>query len=275
MTPATLLFFRLFISAFIFLALMGRDTKKAMTIQSGEIGKLVIYVTLSLMLVLFIYISIEHMPLIYVSLCQNMMPLLTAVLAYFIFNKGLGLLDSAVLVISFGGIALLLVNSAKLPNLPENQENPRLLIPIITMVSLPFINTGIQLVLRTTRKMGDLTLGMYVCLSMVALYIPYLLFISNEKWDYLAQFTYGDYLLVLTTGGLNVLVNIFRTKASQYQEPAKLACISYFQSIILLSFDVLFFNIDFSSLQILGIGVVLGAVTLRWAYGIQNTYFKT
>lgn len=69
-------------------------------------------------------------------------------------------------------------------------------------------------------------------------------------------------------------VSIFRSKSYQYQEPAKLAVVSYFQPVFQLMLDVLCFGTLFSMQQLAGMGVVLGCSGVRLWVGLKETKVK-
>ena len=52
--------------------------------------------------------SLKYLPLTYTNLAFNIGPLLTAVLSYIIFKKGLSVIDSIILVVSFLGVGILI-----------------------------------------------------------------------------------------------------------------------------------------------------------------------
>ena len=60
------------------------------------------------------------------------------------------------------------------------------------------------------------------------------------------DFTVLDWSLFVILGMMSSWVSICRSKSTQYEEPAKLAVISYFQPVFQFSMDVAFFNLVFS-----------------------------
>ena len=86
---------------------------------------------------------------------------------------------------------------------------------------------------------------------------------SQHLMSIARTFTSLDWLLCLSLGVMSTTVSIFRSKSSQYEEPAKLAAMFYLQPILQLGFDVGLFGTDFSYQQILGIAIVLGISLCR------------
>lgn len=116
MTPTQLLFLRSFISSLIFLCLMGNKTKFYLvdSIDHKHYMSIVWRVLNGILMLVCVYTSVKYLPLVYISLSQNLSPLLTAVMSYFFFKKGLNMLDTAVLIISFGGVVLMITSASSL-----------------------------------------------------------------------------------------------------------------------------------------------------------------
>ena len=57
------------------------------------------------------YTCVKYLPLVFVSLVSNLSPLLTALFSYLFYRIGLTRLDTLVLIVSFGGVALLVTGS--------------------------------------------------------------------------------------------------------------------------------------------------------------------
>jgi drug/metabolite transporter (DMT)-like permease len=108
-----MLLLRSAVSSVVFFALMGRKLYFYMweSIPSRYRGDLASRVCQGLVLMVASFTSIKTFPLVYVSLVSNMTPLLTAVASYFLFKVGLSRLDTAILLISFGGVTLLITGA--------------------------------------------------------------------------------------------------------------------------------------------------------------------
>lgn len=118
---------------------------------------------------------------------------------------------------------------------------------------------------RQLRSLNELTIGSYTSFSMVLMYGLLALTLPGQGMGFTAQFQFYDWLLVALMGLSSSLLQIFRAKAGQYEEPAKLASVNYSQSVIQLLFDILIFNTVFSLTQVIGIAVVLAAICVKWA----------
>jgi drug/metabolite transporter (DMT)-like permease len=142
------------------------------------------------------------------------------------------------------------------------------------MLTVPVLGASQSIVLRQLREMNEYTVGSYMSFAMVLIYGPIVLFSQTDGLSYLSNFETLDWVIVIGLGFTSTLVQLCRTKASQYEEPAKLAVCNYFQSVFQLFFDLLFFNTMFGVYQVIGIAIVLGASSVKWGYGIKNNFFS-
>ena len=59
-----------------------------------------------------------------------------------------------------------------------------------------------------------------------------------------------------------------------YEESAKLTVLNYFQSVMQLALDILFLNTPFTTQQIVGVLIVIGANSVKWVSNIKKHFFK-
>jgi drug/metabolite transporter (DMT)-like permease len=113
LSAVQMLLLRSVVASVIFLFIMKMDVSYYLwkSIPAKYWKDLVSRVMQGLVLMVAIYTSIKNFPLVYVSLVSNMTPLLTAVASYFLIKKGLSKLDTAILVVSFIGVTLLITGS--------------------------------------------------------------------------------------------------------------------------------------------------------------------
>lgn len=69
---------------------------------------------------------------------------------------------------------------------------------------------------------------------------------GNDLKAVTQNFEFLDWLILFGLGITSSLMQICRTRSSQYEEPAKLSIVQYFQSVFQLIFDIIFFNTAFS-----------------------------
>ena len=158
-----------------------------------------------------IYTSIKYLPLVYVSLVSNLGPLLTAVFSFFLLKKGLSKLDTAVLLVSFGGVCLLITEALeepieiviKTPELPpaENiSSSGSMIIPIITLLLVPILSASQAMVLRSLRELSEYTIGSYMSFSMILIYGPLVYLTENSGFGFLYNFGIIDWLVLIGLG---------------------------------------------------------------------------
>ena len=88
-----------------------------------------------------------------------------------------------------------------------------------------------------------------------------------------ATFEMTDYMLLIGTGFVSASIGFMFQRAIQYEEPAKLSLIVFFQSVFQLLFDILIFQSSFNDQQIWGMVVVFGINGVKWAVGIRENFF--
>ena len=259
---------------------MNKNIKYYMytSIERRHIGHLAARVFQGLFMLVCIYTSVKYLPLVYTSLTSNLGPLLTAVFSYIFLKKGLSKLDLIILVVSFLGVMIMIWGSFQSDS-PSPTTNPglqpaSLWIPVLAMLAVPILAASQSIVLRQLREMNEYTVGSYTCFAMVLIYGPIVLFAQEEGLSYVSNFQTLDWVIIIGLGFTSTLVQLCRTKASQYEEPAKLAVVNYFQSVFQLFFDLIFFNTMFSTYQVLGIAVVLGASSIKWGFLIKNNFLS-
>jgi drug/metabolite transporter (DMT)-like permease len=125
MTPIQLLVLRSVLSSIIFLAIMNKNIAYYMyrSIPRKYVKDLISRVIQGLILMVAIYTSIKYFPLVFVSLVSNLTPLLTAVLSYVLFKKGLSRLDTTILIVSFIGVTVLITGNQPKTAISEETES--------------------------------------------------------------------------------------------------------------------------------------------------------
>jgi drug/metabolite transporter (DMT)-like permease len=65
-----------------------------------------------------------------------------------------------------------------------------------------------------------------------------------------------------------------KAKSVKYEEPARLAVLNYFQPIMQLILDILYFHSDFTLLQALGAGIIFVANSVNWTIKAKKAFSK-
>lgn len=110
LSSSQLLFIRSVFSFLFFSLLMNKRFFHFMYsgIPRDQISKVALRVVLGIFYLTFIYTSIKYLPLVYASLIQNLSPLYIALFSCVFLKKGLSKLDTAVLLVSFLGVIIMI-----------------------------------------------------------------------------------------------------------------------------------------------------------------------
>ena len=101
---------------------------------------------------IFLFNAIRYLPLVEVSLITNTTPLVTALLAYFILGETLSLIEKLCLLISFGGVALLIIEKDySSSDTTEEATSTAQLYALIMLIFVPFLISGVTISLRRMR----------------------------------------------------------------------------------------------------------------------------
>ena len=104
---------------------------------------------------------------------------------------------------------------------------------------MPFNGAAVNLLLRNMRDMAEYTVSTYTIFTMLIVYLPILL--TFYTFDIYYNFTSIDWCLAVIVGFTSSSMNIVKIRSLKYEEPARLNILNYFQPIIQLFLDVLFF----------------------------------
>jgi drug/metabolite transporter (DMT)-like permease len=95
------------------------------------------------------------------------------------------------------------------------------------------------------RDLSELTLGAWIVTAMLILYLPIVVIFYG--FSFLSSFNNVDWFICVLLGFTSSSLQIFMAKSTQYEEPARLAVLNYFQPIVQLVLDVIFFQNVFSA----------------------------
>ncbi len=94
--------------------------------------------------------AVRALPLVLVAIVMNTMPLITAVLGYFILHEKLKVLEKICMIISFFGVAIMITGK-------ESGLDSSIAYPIYAVVALflnPFFSSLVTITLRSMRNMS-------------------------------------------------------------------------------------------------------------------------
>eukprot|EP00347_Sterkiella_histriomuscorum_P002354 403368478 len=226
----------------------------------------------------FIYYALRYLPLVFVSMIMNLSPITTAIMSYFMLGERLSKLDIWILIISFVGVIFLILGSQDASSeINKSSTNPDQdtsnIWAWIALMTIPFSAAYNGINQRQMRSLNEYTVGAYMTLSMIVFYFP-IVYIFDDGLQFTNNFEQQDWIMTMLIGITGCYFNIFRFKALQYEEPGKLAGISYFQSIIQLFLDVMFLDQRFTIEQLYGIIVIIGANAIKLGLWIKKLASK-
>ena len=127
------------------------------------------------------------------------------------------------------------------------------------------------------RNLNEISITVWLILGMFTIFFPWSHFSSPDNqngFSFMNNFNSTDYVICVAFGITGVISSTMRAKSVQYEEPAKLTVLNYFQSIIQLLMDVLFLSTPFTGQQIIGMIIVFGANSVRWYSSIKKLFFN-
>ena len=128
-------------------------------------------------------VAIKTLPLVLVSIMANLVPLVTAVLSYFILGEKLNTIERIGLVVSFAGVAVMV--SAKYSNGP-GYAYP--LYALATAMLIPVTGSLIQILLRSMKHLSAHTQTFYHALFTLAV-MTLVTLLSQEGLSFLSGFS--------------------------------------------------------------------------------------
>jgi drug/metabolite transporter (DMT)-like permease len=148
-----------------------------------------------------------------------------------------------------------------------------MVVPIIALLSVPIILSAVALLLRQLRKLNEYSVACYVALATFIGYGTAVL-TSGDGLYLLWSFTFIDWIIVIGLGFSSTYVQFCISRAAQYEEPAKLAVVNYFQSVFSLLMDLVVFGTLFSLQQFVGIIILLTAFSSMVTVAVRNNYLS-
>ena len=214
----------------------------------------------------------------FVSLVTNIAPLLVALFSYILYKIALERLDIINLFVSFAGVFLLITGSPDDPAADPSHSAAlsfnELIVPSILLLTIPINQCSIQLFLRNMRNLSEYTTTGWLIITMLVIFLPMSYLTQDPSqtglFSFMEPFTSVDWALGVAFGVTGVFSQTSRAKAVQYEEPAKLTVLNYFQSVIQLVMDVAALGTAFTGQQIVGVAVILGANSIKWLQTIKK-----
>jgi len=126
------------------------------------------------------------------------------------------------------------------------------------------------------RSLNEYSITGWMMIGMLIVFVPLCVLTApaheSSAFYFIREFTYVDWVIFVVFGFIGVFSQTSRAKAVHYEESAKLSVLNYFQSVIQLGFDIIFLHTPFSGQQIVGVLIVLGANSVKWAYNLRKVF---
>jgi len=103
-------------------------------------------------------------------------------------------------------------------------------IPPLCLAVTPILTASVRLFTRELKTISEVTLSAYIVLAMMTFYLPAVCLFYG--FGFLKVFSTLDWVITGLLGLTSSTLQIFMAKAAQYEEPARLAVLNYFQPII-------------------------------------------
>ena len=141
------------------------------------------------------------------------------------------------------------------------------------MLAVPILGSTMTIIMRQIRKMSVITISSYSAYTIVFSLGIVTLFTSNSIPFY-TNFKFIDWAIIAGFGVTTAFMQFCRTRAVQHEEPAKVVIVNYSGAIMQLIADLIFFNVQFSMVQALGITITMGASFVKCGFGIKKTFYS-
>lgn len=123
-------------------------------------------------------------------------------LSYFWLKKGLSSLDIGVLLVSFGGVVLLITGSLQQDGGSQNinMDQSSIILALITLPMFPILSAVITIMTRQLRDVHEFSVSSYIAFAMVFIYGFTSLFSGDNTWELVRNFEPIDYLILIGLG---------------------------------------------------------------------------
>lgn len=140
--------------------------------------------------------------MVYVGLCQNLGPLFTAVLSFFILKLALSRLNIVVLMVSLVGVFLIITGSSKADAqvVMEGDSFLTTVVPYLTLVLFPVFDSIIFIASSLIKQVPSLAISFYYALSMLIVFSFVTMVNTGTFFSLFATFEAMDFILLLGTG---------------------------------------------------------------------------
>ena len=128
----------------------------------------------------------------------------------------------------------------------EDGEKEGNFFSMLTLLMNPFIIGFGIIAMRQMRKMHESTLSCYMNMSLAVIMVT-LVFTTGSDFSILKDFSYFDWVFTVFMSLSVVISQRFKFMAFQNCQPSSLQSLSFMQTVIQFTADLILFNADFST----------------------------
>jgi len=198
------------------------------------------------------YSVTKYLPLTIIAIVNNMGPMLTVILAYFILKERLRLFDVVMLVLTIGGVLLVVIYEQ--PD-EESQSTSQLWLYIMygALFFNPILVSGGSISMRKMKKFHEAVVSFYLNWSILLSSLAVML-IMRSGFNVFANWDWLDWTLSFLTGFFALTSQTCRFMALKYQKASSLQKLQPLTTLFQFLFDILLFHEPFTMMQYIGLG---------------------
>lgn len=226
-------------------------------VPEGCMKKLVLRGFQATLLICIQFTIVKYLSLIYIGIAQNITPLVTIVMSYYMTGEVLKTSDIVMIFVTFAGVSLITIGF----NYDTASKNTHGQVPLFAQVgafSIPFVLAFGNILMSTMKGLHENTVSLYINPTLaVVMYIT----MRQQGYDssIFSTFDWLDWLLTVFFSINVVLVQTLKFMALQNEKPAKLGHFQYMGSVYQLFFDVCLLGAVFMPMQWMGLAIMFGA----------------
>jgi drug/metabolite transporter (DMT)-like permease len=204
----------------------------------------------------FFFYTVQNMPLASAVVVHYLTPIFTAVVAFFLVKEKLSMKQLGYLALCFIGILMIKGFDARVDLVPI----------LIGVLGTVFAALAYNIISMLKKKEHHFVVMFYFPLVTIPLVLVFILITGQWVWC-----DVQSWLLLSLIGFLTYFAQYFLTKAYQIGDVNRVSIISYLGIVYALFFGFILFDEWYSTMTLLGIGLVLLGVILNILYKSRFT----
>jgi drug/metabolite transporter (DMT)-like permease len=153
------------------------------------------------------------------------MPIFIAIMGYFFLREKLEVSEIIVLIICFGGVAVLILGGTA--SSKDSAKETSAILATVMLLLVPILNASGSIALRKLRNLHDYTTSAYLGFAMTLVF-GIIVTSTGKCLNFVEHFGIFSWILTFISATAGVFSSVFRFKALQYETASKLAVFNYF-----------------------------------------------